>query len=135
METKHRTLKHQLRYIATTATLAALTCAVTASTALAGGEPKAAPHLTRLVTTDRSSATLSLEAPTVHRAWSAIEGEAKNEQLFTVSDGLTRFLHNTESTTGARSGEPTSQSPLTTNIGGGNSPTAQAFGSSYGASS
>jgi hypothetical protein len=138
METRHRTLKHQVRRIAFAALFAAFAAAVvTASLALADSGTQNAGMRSAGFAVWRSSPTdLTPRMSVIHRAWTEIKGEAKSEQPFTdpasITDGLARFLHNSQARTTGPSGEPKNEPPFTTNIGGGNSPTAQAFGWSYG---
>jgi len=136
METRRRTLENQVRKVVFAAGLAA--AAATASLALADGGPKnAGLPSAGLAASGRSKTQLTPTMSVMLQAGDVIEGEAKNEPPFTdpanITDGLARFLRNSQPRTTEPSGETKSEPPFTTTIGGVNSPTAQAFGSSYGA--
>jgi len=97
--------------------LATAVCtAAAAQSALAGGEPKNNLPFTRPLTSGPPPANRGLTASAIHRAWTATQGEAKNQPPFTNPvniDLLARFLANSQSTTIGPMGEPKNQPPFT----------------------
>jgi hypothetical protein len=134
MKPKHPRLTRCIRKIAVAALLAALTSNALTSTALAARLRQPAAYLTHPATRPPSSASLVPTGSALHHTWTMVEGATSIERSIAdpliTSDAIGRFLANV--LPARHLAEPTNQSLLSTNIGGGNSATAQAFGSSYG---
>lgn len=107
------TLSRTLKTVAA----AALCTAATAQAALGAGEPKNTPPFIDPAKTSNGTSNATISGTTLHRAWTAIAGDAKNLQPFTrplvEKDALARYLYNRQAATTTIVGEPKNVMPFT----------------------